>query len=187
MSSDQVNHSSTPAFHQPLSHQMSLRSFVLWAAKTSSTTDCILLFFQWFINTSFYFLVLISILCSNVHCTSMSIENINLTTNSQYPWQLTALWCNKCTEVSKCLFCCQWIPFWISVFILMYHFCPDCSYGLQTGLISDSRLSSSSVLNGKFLAPYGRLRNRTSAWCARGYEQNFLTSYVENTNHSKQE
>ncbi|KAJ7371466.1 hypothetical protein OS493_025365 [Desmophyllum pertusum] len=45
---------------------------------------------------------------------------------------------------------------------------PDCSYGLQTGLLSDPRLSSSSALSGNYMAPYGRLRNRTSAWCAKG-------------------
>ncbi|XP_078381985.1 uncharacterized protein LOC144664674 isoform X3 [Oculina patagonica] len=49
---------------------------------------------------------------------------------------------------------------------------PDCSYGMQTGLRSDSRLSSSSVLSGNFVAPYGRLRNRTSAWCANGGDTN---------------
>ncbi|XP_020621260.1 lactadherin-like isoform X1 [Orbicella faveolata] len=38
--------------------------------------------------------------------------------------------------------------------------------------MSDSRLSSSSVLNSNFVAPYGRLRNRTSAWCARGGDTN---------------
>ena len=58
----------------------------------------------------------------------------------------------------------------LSMFIVRFIFCSlDCSYGLQTGLMSDLRLSSSSVLSGNFVASYGRLRNRTSAWCAKEY------------------
>ncbi|XP_022777876.1 neuropilin-1-like, partial [Stylophora pistillata] len=45
---------------------------------------------------------------------------------------------------------------------------PDCSYGLQTGLLSDSQLYSSSALGESYTASYGRLRNRTSAWCPNG-------------------
>ena len=45
----------------------------------------------------------------------------------------------------------------------------DCAYGLQTGLMDDSHLSSTSMLSSNYATPYGRLRNRTSAWCPRRY------------------
>ena len=168
MYSDQVNHSSSRTSHHSQSHQMPITLTCIVGSKKVFHHWLYFAFVQWMINMSFYFLVLISILWSNVHCTSMSIENIFsifLATNVIVMQQVYR------SAVLSLLFVVNESLFWISVFIFMYYFCLDCSYGLQTGLISDSRVSSSSVLNGKFLAPYGRLRNRTSAWCARGYEK----------------